>query len=250
MKFYLGTHMVNWLGTLNVPLFVARQRLARVKSLRRATAPYAIDSGAFTELRKHGRWTVPAEVYAREVVAWSAQVGRPDFAAIQDWMCEPFMLERTGRTVAYHQAATVASYLELRELAPSVNWLPVLQGYRLCEYLLHVNAYARAGVDLTKLPLVGLGSVCRRQATGEIRLIATSLHSRGLKLHGFGVKTLGLALYADKLASADSLAWSYDARNGRPLPRCSHRNCANCIHYALLWRARLLQRGTGRGNVD
>jgi hypothetical protein len=31
-------------------------------------------------------------------------------------------------------------------------------------------------------------------------------------MHGFGVKTQGLAMYADSLTSADSLAWSYWAR--------------------------------------
>ena len=56
--------------------------------------------------------------------------------------------------------------------------------------------------------MVGLGSVCRRQATAEIDFITDELAGLGLRLHGFGVKALGLRQYADRHVSADSLAWS------------------------------------------
>ena len=46
-------------------------------------------------------------------------------------MCEPFMLAKTGLTVAEHQARTVANYLELRSLAPELPFVPVLQGWSL-----------------------------------------------------------------------------------------------------------------------
>jgi hypothetical protein len=91
------------------------------------------------------------------------------------------------------------------------------------------------------VPLVGLGSVCRRQATGQIGAITGELTGLGLRLHGLGVKRRGLARYADHLASADSLAWSYAARRRPALPGCTgHRNCANCPRYALAWRAQVL----------
>lgn len=89
---------------------------------------------------------------------------------------------------------------------------------------------------------MGLGSVCRRQATGEIEAIASFLNALGLRLHGFGVKAMGLARYAEHLTSADSLAWSYQARRGVPLPGCRHRNCSNCLAYALCYRRRVLAR--------
>jgi hypothetical protein len=92
-------------------------------------------------------------------------------------------------------------------------------------------------VDLAATPLVGLGSVCRRQATREIGVIVTELAGLGLRLHGFGIKRRGLADYADSLASADSMAWSFAARRRPPPPGCSrHSNCANCPRYALAWR--------------
>lgn len=45
----------------------------------------------------------------------------------------------------------------------------------------HVTVeYAQAGVELASLPLVGLGSVCRRQATSEIGNIASTLAAAGI----------------------------------------------------------------------
>ncbi|MBQ1165928.1 hypothetical protein KBZ21_48900, partial [Streptomyces sp. A73] len=72
--------------------------------------------------------------------------------------------------------------------------------------------------DLAAEPIVGLGSVCRRQATSEINEIVATLHSHGLRLHGFGVNTQGLSDYGPSLYSADSMAWSVDGRRNAPLP--------------------------------
>jgi hypothetical protein len=106
--------------------------------------------------------------------------------------------------------------------------------------------YEEAGVDLAAQPVVGLGSVCRRQGTEEIDLIASALHARGYNLHGFGVKIDGLAAYAPCLTSADSLAWSVGGRRTHPcthgLNRFGRVNKAenNCIHYAMDWRRKIL----------
>jgi hypothetical protein len=64
--------------------------------------------------------------------------------------------------------------------------------------------------------------------------------AHGFKLHGFGFKTLGLERVGHLLASADSAAWSSHARHRPPLPGHPHKNCANCIDYALRWRTRVL----------
>ena len=67
----------------------------------------------------------------------------------------------------------------------------------------------------------------------------TTLASSGLNLHGFGFKTHGLEACADALLSADSLAWSFDARRSAPLAGHTHGHCGNCLEYALMWRKRL-----------
>jgi len=243
LKFYLGTHEPQWLcrpEMVDVPLFVSRRRLCRVLPTRRAVTEWAMDSGGFTELGKYGRWTVGPEQYVNEVRRFSESLGRMTWAAPQDWMCEPQMLEKTGLTVAKHQQLTVDNFLRLRELAPDLPFVPVLQGWAAADYVACVELYAASGVDLWAAPVVGVGTVCRRQGTREgeeiIRLLATA----GLQLHGFGFKTLGLAAVGACLSSADSLAWSLNARRHPPLPGCTHRTCSNCIKRALWWRSRLL----------
>ena len=183
------------------------------------------------------------------VADYADRIGGLDFAAPQDWMCEPFMIARTGLPVTEHLHRTVENYLTLRHLGPDLPIIPVVQGWRLPDYLACLDLYASAGVDLAGLPRVGLGSVCRRQSTAEIAVIVTELARRGLRLHGFGVKTGGLHLYGHLLTSADSMAWSYAARRLPALPGCTgHKNCANCLAYATWWRAGVLGRYAARGH--
>lgn len=268
MTFWLGTHMIGWLARpefARVPLFVSAVRL-RPRSrdrMPRAVGPWALDSGGFSEIAAHGRWTVSPEQYVDEVRQWSDWIGPPAWAAIQDWMCEPFMVAKTGLSVAEHQSRTVDSYLTLRRLAPEQPWVPVLQGWRQDDYHAHADQYAAAGIDLAGLPVVGLGSVCRRQGTREAGEIVRGLYARGLKnLHGFGFKTKGLTggtrlagRLARYLASSDSMAWSTRARkawkhDGKQLCGTGHlsprtglpNSCANCQTWALAWRARLCDR--------
>jgi len=96
--------------------------------------------------------------------------------------------------------------------------------------------YARAGVDLWAEPLVGVGSICRRQNTPEIAALLQGLASTGLRLHGFGLKLGGLERATPYLTSADSMAWSFAARKrGRPKD-------ANCLIWAEEWRYEVLNR--------
>ncbi len=250
VRLYLGAHQPHWLADLrrtDVPLFVSHRRLRGYRRLPVAAGPWALDSGGFTELAMHGRWETTAAEYVEAVRRYDDEIGGLDWAAPMDWMCEPMMLAKTGLTVAGHQARTVANYLLLRRLWAELTdrpcpIRPVLQGWDLADYLRCAALYADAGVDLAAEPLVGVGSVCRRQHTGEIGAIFEALAGLGLALHGFGVKSAGLRLYGDQLASADSLAWSYAARRLPPLPQCRgrHINCANCMRFALRWRQKLL----------
>jgi hypothetical protein len=253
-RFLLGTHQPAWLARAGVPLFVSDRRLRGYRRLPRATTDWALDSGGFSELAEHGTWAhgPTPDQYVVRVRRYATEIGRLAWAAPQDWMCEPFILAKTGLTVVEHQARTVANYLLLRDLASDLPFAPVLQGWTPADYLRCVDTYTAAGVDLAAAPLVALGSVCRRQGTSEAEAIIVALRGVGItRLHGFAVKTLGLARYGHLLASADSLAWSVAARRGNPLAACTtHRNCANCLPYALAWRNRLLghlRRSADRG---
>jgi hypothetical protein len=216
VDFYLGTHMPGWLASAGVPLFVSYGRLRGYKRLPRAAAPWALDSWGFSVLSRLGYWPVSARDYAADVRRYADEIGGLAWAATQDYMCEPQVLAKTGLSVAEHQARTIASYVDLRDIAPEITWVPVLQGWVLGDYVRHVDAYARAGVDLASVPLVGLGSVCRRQHTAGVEMLIRQFARDGIRLHGFGFKVKGLARVADRLASADSLAWSFRARRNPP----------------------------------
>lgn len=251
-SFFLGTHQPHWMWQrrplIDFPLFVSHRRLSTrdLTRLRPAEVDVAVDSGGFTELSMYGEWRTSPRVYAAAAQQYCDRLQRVRFVAPQDWMYEPFMLARTGLSVAVHQQRTVDNYLQLVHLAPEVPFIPVLQGWQVADYLHCVQLYQAAGVDLASLPRVGLGSVCRRQSSTDITTIVTTLAGLGLRLHGFGVKTGGLARYGHLLASADSMAWSFAARRAAPLPGCAarHKNCANCLRYAARWHATVTSRLT------
>lgn len=240
MKFYLGTHRPNWLREVAIPLFVSRRTLGLYTRPPRALSGWALDSGGFSELSIFGEWRTSAAQYLEEVCRFRDEVGNLEWAAVQDWMCEPFILEKTRKTVAEHQERTIDSYIELKS-ALDFCWTPVLQGWKAEDYWRHWEQYEARGVRLETLPLVGVGSICRRQGTGEAEDIICSLARAGLRLHGFGFKQKGLEVCHKYLTSADSMAWSLNARKNPPLPDCvRHKNCANCLRYALRWREKLL----------
>ena len=238
-RFYLGAHQPNWLSEFESPLFVSHRRLKRYRrALPVAKSRWALDSGGFSELSMYGEWrTSPAE-YIRWVRRYVEEIGQLDWCAPQDWMCESFIVAKTGLSVEAHQARTVLNYRHLRREAPDLPFIPVLQGQTLKDYLRCWDMYDACGVELAKMPLVGLGSVCRRQGTTEIFELVEALTDAGLRLHGFGVKISGLKLYGEKLTSADSMAWSY---RGRHVTGCepSHKSEANCRTFARQWRDKL-----------
>ncbi|MGW6461091.1 deazapurine DNA modification protein DpdA family protein [Streptomyces sp. NPDC055078] len=250
MLFYLTTHKRHWVRLTDVPLFLKSEHFTVARTPPVAIGRYAVDSGGFSELQRHGRWTRTPRQYIQDLRRIWETVGPFDWAAPQDWMCEdliihggtagPLTFAGTGLSVLEHQHRTVANFLELRSVAPELRIIPVLQGRTVPDYEHCRNLYERAGIDLTREPTVGLGSVCRLQSTAEGAAIVTAMAAHGLRLHGFGFKTLGLAKVGHLLASADSAAWSYHARRRPPLPGHTHLNCANCLPYALNWRTHVL----------
>ncbi|SCD55718.1 hypothetical protein GA0115250_113342 [Streptomyces sp. BvitLS-983] len=250
MRFYLTTHKRHWVRLTNKPLFLKSEHFAVARTLPKALGPYAVDSGGFTELQRHGTWTRTPAQYVKDLRRIWEHVGPYDWAAPQDWMCEdliihggqagPLTFHGTGLSVAEHQRRTINNFLDLRSLAPDLRIIPVLQGRTVAEYEHCRRLYVDAGVDLEAEPTVGLGSVCRLQSTREGAAIVTAMAAHGLKLHGFGFKTLGIVKVGHLLASADSAAWSYHARRRPPLPGHTHKNCANCIDYAVAWRDRVV----------
>jgi hypothetical protein len=252
VRFYLGVHHPNWLAELDVPMCVSHRWLVGRKTLPRARGPWMLDSGAFTQLSHYEGWATyhdwslhpsDAAKYVRAIRRYADEIGNLDWAAPQDWMCEPGIRRVTGRSVRQHQWLTCQNLLMIRSLlartCSRVRVVPVLTGDTVDDYLRHYDMWTTEfRQDLEEEPLVGLGSVCRLQSTAKIGLVVKKLSH--LPLHGFGVKTLGLARYGDRLVSADSMAWSVDGRRTTPGCTPSHKSEANCRRFALEWRERLL----------
>lgn len=173
---------------------------------------WIMDSGAFSQINAHGKFTLSNEAYMDQILRFMGQ-GTLRAAVCQDWMCEPFMLEKTGKTVQEHQELTVTSFCTLSEWS-LVPILPVLQGFTPDDYCRHLAMY---GEGLVEGAWVGVGSVCKRNGNPdaiEDVLLAIKSCRPDLRLHGFGLKIQALerGTVRQLLESADSMAWSFAHR--------------------------------------
>jgi hypothetical protein len=211
MDFYVGLH---------IPAHARqfRRSMISINRLRYRKSDFLVrdwilDSGAFTEVSRHGGFRTPVESYAHQVERWS-RCGHLRAAVAQDFMCEPLVLARTGHTVEEHQVLTINRYRELRARTRRAYIMPVLQGWHPADYARHVRAY---GTLLRPKMWVGVGSICRRNTKPEVIesiLLAITLVRSDLRLHAFGLKLTALSRGRVRklLASADSMAWSREAR--------------------------------------
>jgi hypothetical protein len=176
---------------------------------------WIMDSGAFTTLDKAPhRYRKEPEQYAEEINRWSSN-GNLVAAVSQDYMCEPFILEKTGMTVEAHQELTINRYLKIRDNASSYV-MPVIQGWRPEQYVRHIKMY---GTELKFGTWAGVGSICKRTRVEAIEDVLLAVHSArpDLRLHAFGVKKNALASPTVRRiledGTADSMAWSDAARS-------------------------------------
>lgn len=175
-----------------------------------AVQNWILDSGAFTRITS-GRGHLEIADYASAIARWSS-CGNLMVAVTQDYMCEPFVLGITGKTVLGHQRLTIKRYdalkQELEAIACDTYLMPVLQGYQVDDYLAHLEQY---GDRLSQGDWVGVGSVCKRNGSPrEVEKILLAIKDKrpDLRLHGFGLKRTALesSLIWDLLYSADSAA--------------------------------------------
>jgi hypothetical protein len=251
MHLLLGTHQPSWLARTTSPLFLSFTRLISYQGPPRARGAWALDSGAYTELSAYGSWRWNGRRYAEQVQHFARSSGGLQWATIQDWICSPLVLTKTGLSIQQHQRRTVQSLCELRRYAPEVNWLPVLQGWGLQSYMQHIAMYKAAGFRLEDEHLVGVGSVASRQTDPMLPLLFSELQSKGLALHAFGLSILGLERVHRSIASADSMVWSFIARR-RQLKHSAckqhHKVCNNCLVFALWWRQQITRRLARQSN--
>lgn len=215
MKFFVGLHQPSDAQHFD-RCFVSVNRLRNRKSSFKVS-DWIMDSGAFTTIAKHGGYPLPVEAYADDIrsICGRQLHGRLLAVVAQDYMCEAWMLDKTGLTVHDHQRLTIERYDALLARHLGVYIMPVLQGHAASDYVHHIRMY---GPKLLHGAWVGVGSICKRngnpQAVFDV-LLAIHRERPDLRLHGFGLKTTALASpgIQDLLYSADSMAWSRAARS-------------------------------------
>ena len=207
--FYPGVHVLSFARQLDRCMISAN--LIENRRSPFDTNDWIMDSGAFTRLAR-GLDHLPADDYAALANRFE-NCGNLQAVVTQDKMCEPFMLHIVGGTVEEHQQFTTRRWLRLRDLVrPYV--MPVIQGWTPAQYAAHTAALAP---HLDHGAWAGVGSVCKRQARPDsLAAVLEAIHDvrPDLRLHGFGVKVTAYASsrVTDRLATADSMAWSFAAR--------------------------------------
>ena len=218
-RFYVGVHHPRLAWPLALRGFrvcisanVLRGRVCEVPFLG-CDEPWLLDSGAFTQVALQGGFSQSPKAYAAMIRRFAAT--GLIAASTQDYMCELLALKATGLTVARHQALTLERYDAIQGAGTGrVHLLPVLQGRTPDDYRRHLEAY---GDRIARGAWVGVGSLCKRQ--GDPAVIAAILDAilldrPDLRLHGFGCKRTSLLdpEVRSRLATADSMAWSFAAR--------------------------------------
>jgi hypothetical protein len=211
VRFYVGVHQPSDAKRFD-RVFISVNRMKPRKAPLKV-GEWIMDSGAFTELAAHGRYREGVASYAREIDR-CVELGGLVAAVSQDFMCEPWIIQKTGLSLDKHQRLTVERYDALLDVRPKVYVMPVLQGYAPDDYLRSLDLY---GLRLGAGAWVGVGSICKRNAdVAQVASILTALKNErpDLRLHGFGLKTTALLsrTISSLLESADSLSWSYAAR--------------------------------------
>jgi hypothetical protein len=170
------------------------------------------DSGGYSFIKGKGEYQTTNAEYLDYV-----EKHHPHRFALRDYPCEPDVLEKHGRTVSDHQHMTVEAHSELLDQVEDRGIksepMSVIQGWETPEYLNHIDMLREAGA-LTDV--VGVGSVCRRNATADILAVLNAVSdclSGSAKMHAFGVKTDVLrGNYPDRLKSVDTHSYDYRAR--------------------------------------
>lgn len=243
MKIYIGIWQVGHAKYIPQFMFSLRRLKNRKTPVPFNTYNWIMDSGAFSEININGKYTFTPQEYLRYV-----ELHQPPLFFNMDYMCEPFVLRKTGLTVKEHQEKTISNQIKIMDLLKNYNikseFSGCIQGWKIEEYIEHIDMLKSQGLVTNKM---GVGSICRRNSREQIIEVLKAVKQElpNTNLHGFGIKTdvLKERIIHDCLDSCDSMAWSFSGRrNKKSCTICEYpnsKNCANCYKYMLNWYNRL-----------
>jgi hypothetical protein len=209
MRVYIGNDHVAAMRYIPNTCFSIKVLINRRKPMPSPRGGFMLDSGGFQFIRQLGKYPLTPEEYLKKVAFL-----QPDIFVIQDWMCEPSQVQRTGLSAREHIRRTVENYLYISELKENASndikgyCLPVLQGWGIEDYFSCIDLYEDYGLIA---PYMAVGSICRRGKEKEIREIIENIHAAipKIKLHGLGVKKQVLYECRDILHSGDTAAGQF-----------------------------------------
>lgn len=212
---------------------------------RLAGVRLAIDSAGFVAMNEWGEFPWSPSQYADFAAGMYACAERDGgsiaFVSSLDLCVEAEIAHDRAEVIArsMRTAALYDQTVEEFALRGLPGPMPILQGRDPVDYAISAEALG-ASLDWSNVPLVGLGSVCRRPLTGRDGLIAIideldRFLPPGPKVHLFGVKSGAATALAGhpRIASIDSQAWAMRARREMPTGRTN----ANTIAFAEAWLA-------------
>lgn len=169
---------------------------------------HVVDAGGFSILQTHGEYPWSVREYHRWLQDHAEEI---EWATVMDFACEE-VLSDIG-TVEERMDMTIENTVEHARFSKRYQMLPVLQGITADQYVESYERLEDRGVDVSH---VGLGSVCRRSSSTEIREIVTEVRRRCDidRLHGFGAKLNAIRMGVN-FDSMDSAAWSEYPQNGK-----------------------------------
>ncbi len=206
------THMRDhlWAGRPGVPVMVVASNYLsstgklRVRPVPVQCRPLFADCGGFYFAAKGKDYPFTTAEY----ITW-LEAMQPDYAACMDYPCEA-EIAPDDLAIAHRQARCIEHAKVLLRYQGGWEWLPVLQGRTVEQYLRHAAMYQAAGLVR---PYMGIGSLCRRTKIADITAIVVALSAAlpGTRFHLFGVKMQIFKqrdLLPAAVASADSGAWN------------------------------------------
>lgn len=193
------------IGPCNVMLNIASKSISIPKNREKLF----IDSGGYSFFTKFEQYQYTPEQYLDKIQKYN-----PTFFANMDIPCEPQIIQKRDSSVKEHIETTLSNQAKILDIIDDglkEKFVPVVQGWRIGDYLYCIDRMKEQGL---LSDYMAVGSVCRRNATSEIRkiILAISNELPRTKLHAFGVK---LSILRDKvcferLHSCDSASWHFE----------------------------------------